>query len=405
MEASIASPERDGFKGTADLVDTRRTRQEAAMNHASAVTVRAARAHLLLVSISALTLLLALGAAPVASASPLRTLDPAAVAALSPAAEQQVLLAQDDGLMLVGKLSALRGKAAPELDDIDEAAADAEAPLPDGNVFFRGAACRWSWRFRSAVTLTFTLPKAIFSGARLPVYRYTDHAWRRLKSRAVVGKVNSTASTTITRPGSYALLLNRDWSVVSQDGYALVLYTGAIPRTVLRDPQVQASGATDDPAVIAAVMSATGSDEQGARSTLSSYDSSTGTPVQVVTLTYDATMVRNWSGTSTVGRWFAPTDGEPLPSPETARRIYSLPAGNTAVNATLHLMKPHAVLITGMCADMTDQPGFGPWATGGGPQLFGPKVSTYPPPAYDPAVTMILSELRWEKAALDDIDW
>jgi len=379
------------------------------MDHAFAITPRPARAHTLLVSMSALalllTLLLALAAAPAASAAPLRTLGPAAAAAPPRAAEQQVVLAEDDGLMLVGKLSALRGKAAPELDDVSEAAADAAAPLPDGNVFFRGAACRWSWRFRSAVTLTFTLPKAIFSGAELPVYRYAEHAWRRLQSRAVVGIVNSTASTTITRPGTYALLLNRDWRVVSQDGFTLVLYTGAIPRTVLRDPQVTASGATDDPAVIAAVMTATGSDEQAAKSTLLSYDSSTGTPVQVVTLVYDATMVRNWSGASTVGRWFAAADGGPLPSPETTRAIFSLPADNTGVNATLHLVKPNAVLITGMCADMTDQPGFGPWATGGGPQLFGPKVSTYPPPAYDPAVTTILCELRWEKAALDDIDW
>ena len=164
-------------------------------------------------------------------------------------------------------------------------------------------------------------------------------------------------------------------------------------------------GDADDPAVIAAVMTATGYDADKAKATLRSYDTSTGTPVQVITLRYGATVVRDWSGTSTVGRWFAPTDGAPLPSPETARRIYSLPADNTGVNATLHLVKANAVLITGLCADMTDQPGYGPWATGGGPQLFGPRVSTYPPPAYDPSVTTIVSELRWEKAALAAIEW
>jgi len=379
------------------------------MDHALAITPRTVRAPTFLASTTALalllTLLLALAAAPTASAAPLRTLDAVAAAALPWAAEQQVVLAEDDGLMLVGKLSALRGKAAPALDDVDEAAADAQAPLPVGIVFFRGAACRWPWRFRSAVTLTFTLPKAVFSGMKLPVYRFTDHTWRRQEDKAVVGMVNSTASTTITRPGTYALLLNRDWRVVSQDGYALVLYTGAIPRTVLRDPQVAASGAVDDPAVIAAVMAATGYDEPKAKNTLRSYDSSTGTPVQVITLKYDATMVRNWSGASTVGRWFARADGAPLPGPEAARRIYALPADNTAVNATLHLVKPHAVLIAGLCSDMTTEPGYGPWATGGGPQLFAPKASTYPPPAYDPAVTTILCELRWEKAALDDLDW
>jgi hypothetical protein len=388
------------------------------MKHAVAtaravVSPCAPRTQTLLASISSLVLLialilallLALGApSAVAAASP-RSIIPAVVAAPPAAVEQQVVLAQDDGLMLVGRLSALRGEAAPVLDDVDEAAAGDKAPLPAGNVFFRGAACRWSGTFRSAVTLTFTLPKAIFSGRELPVYRYSDHAWHRLERKAVVGKVNSTASTTITRSGTYALLLTRDWRVVRQDGHRLVLYTGAVPRTVLRDPLVTASGGVDDPAVIAAVMTATGSSEASAKGTLVSYDSSTGTPVRVITLRHDARMVRNWSGTSTVGRWFSPTDGAALPSPETARRIYALPADNMAVNVTLHLLKPQAVLITGLCSDMTTQSGYGPWATGGGPQLFAPKASTYPPPAYDPTVTTILSELRWEKAALDDIDW
>ncbi len=379
------------------------------MDHAFAITPRTARAPMFLACTMALavllTLLLALAVSPAASAEPLKAFDLATAGALPRAAGQQVVLAQDDGLMLLGRLSALCGDGAPELADVDEETAAAKAPLPDKNVFFRGASCIWPGRFRAAVTLTFTLPKAVFTGMQLPVYRYTDDAWRLLGSRAVVGKVNTTASTTIRRPGTYALLLSHAWKVVDQDGSTLVLYSGAIPRTVLRDPQIQASGAVDDPAVIAAVMAATGSDEQGATSTLSSYDSSTGTPVQVITLKYDATMVRNWSGTSTVGRWFAPADGEPLPSPDTARRIYALPADNTGVNATLHLVRPNAVLITGLCSNKTADPKYGPWATGGGPQLFGPKVSTYPPPAYDAAVTTILGELRWEKAALDGIDW
>ena len=384
-----------------------------ASEHPGVVRPRAPRVRRPLPSVSALillaamivALLLAPGVSPAASVASVRSDGSAAVASLPSAARQQVVLAQDDGLMLVGRLSALRGKAAPVLDDVDEAAANDKAPLPARNVFFRGAACRWSGTFRSAVTLTFTLPKAVFSGRKLPVYRYSGHAWRRLERKAVVGRVNSTASTTITRPGMYALLLKRDWRVVRQDGYTLVLYTGAIPRTVLRDPVVAASGGVDDPAVIAAVMTATGSDEEGAKGTLRSYDSSTGTPVRVITLRYNARVVRNWSGTSTVGRWFAPTGHKRLPSPETARRIYALPADNTAVNATLHLVKPRTMLITGLCADMTTQSGFGPWATGGGPQLFAPAASTYPPPAYDPAVTRIVSELRWEKSALDEIDW
>jgi hypothetical protein len=32
-------------------------------------------------------------------------------------------------------------------------------------------------------------------------------------------------------------------------------------------------------------------------------------------------------------------------------------------------------------------------------------VSTYPPPAYDPARTVIVSELRWEESEPESTDW
>ncbi len=35
----------------------------------------------------------------------------------------------------------------------------------------------------------------------------------------------------------------------------------------------------------------------------------------------------------------------------------------------------------------------------------GPKVSTYPPPLYDPAAITTLADLRWEKDAVDAIAW
>jgi len=210
---------------------------------------------------------------------------------------------------------------------------------------------------------------------------------------------------TVTRPGRYALLLNRRWHEVVQDGYDLVLYTGAIPRTALRDPRVAAAGGVGDPAVIAAVERAAGSDRASAQSTLLSYDSSTGIPVRVIRLKYATTMVRVWSGSSTIGRWFAPYLGGALPSPATARRIYALPANNLAVNATLNLVKPRAALVTGACSDMTAAPGFGPWATGGGAQIFAPMASSYPPPAYDPAVTVVVSELRFAKTAITQAQW
>ncbi len=318
---------------------------------------------------------------------------------------QAVVLVSEHGLTLSGPLRALHGKAAPELSDYPESSADRLPGLPARNVFLRGALCRWKSRFAAPVVLTFALPKAIFSGSRLPLFHYAAHAWRRVQRTAVVGRVNTTASATITRPGRYAILLDRRWRVTDEDGYHMVVFTGAIPRTVLRDPQVIAAGSVDDPAVITAVMQVTGSDEAHARSTLRSYDSSTGTPVRVIALRSRTMLLRNWSGTSTVGRWLAPFTGGRLPSPETARRIYALPADNLAIDVTLLRVRRGADLITGVCADMTAVQGYGPWATGGGPQLFGPKLSTYPPPAYDPALTAVVSDLRWDEAALAGVSW
>jgi len=317
---------------------------------------------------------------------------------------QRVVLAQDDGLTLVGSFAALRGKPAPGLDDLSRTDAAKLADLPRLNVFFRGAVCRWHWRFRSPVLLTFELPKAIFARTSLPLYRLQDGRWEQLRRRAVVGAVNSTATATIARPGRYAVCLTRAWKVREEDGYRLVEYSRPYRRSVVLSPVLLAEGATTDPAVIRAVMHVAGQSETQAESTLASYDSATR-PVSVVRLTGSAAVLRNWSGTSTVGRWFAPSAGGDLPSPEQARAVYALPAGNLGIDVTLHLVSPGTALIRGVCADMTSQQGYGPWATGGGEQLFGPMVSTYPPPAYDPARIGIISELRWEESEPETIAW
>jgi hypothetical protein len=322
-----------------------------------------------------------------------------------PIAEQAVVLAQDDGLLLTGKRSALRGRPAPDLDDLSESSAARAGRLPSQKVYFRGAACPGSTTFRSPVTLTFTLPKALFAGSRLPLFRYNGHAWHPVALPAVVGAVNTTASVTLARPGRYALFLSTKWREVVQDGYDLVAYSGSIPHTELVDPTVVAAGAVDDPAVVDAVMQVTGSSQATAQGTLRSFTSTTGVPVTVCVLTHATDVVRNWSGASTIGRWFAPYDGGSLPSPSTAQRIYALPDNNTAVNSTLHLLKPGVSLVGGICSDMTAIPDFWPWSTGGGPQWFGPKVSTYPPPAYDAGETVIVSELRWERSALSQVQW
>jgi hypothetical protein len=347
-------------------------------------------------AVVALALLLVLAAAPAARAAQ-------PVTAVAPSA-QSVVLAQDDGLMLVGSFGALGGKPAPTMDDLSRANAAKLADLPRLNVYFRGAVCRWRGRFRSPVSLTFQLPKAIFARTSLPLYRLQDGRWEQLRRRAVVGDVNGTATAAIVRPGRYVVCLTRAWRIREEDGLRLVVYTRPYAVTSILSPELVAEGAATDPAVVRAVMSVAGQTEAQAQATLVSYDSGTN-PVSVLRLTHSATIVRNWSGTSTVGRWFAPSGGGDLPSPEQARADYALPAGNLSIDVTLHRVTPGTALIGGMCANMTAQQGYGPWAVGGGEQYFGPMVSTYPPPAYDPARISIVSELRWGESELEAIAW
>ena len=153
---------------------------------------------------------------------------------------QPVVLSRDEGLTLVGPVTALDGRRAPELDDLSRAEAAGLADLPRANLFFRGASCRWKWRFRSPVLLTFELPKAIFARTSLPLYRLQDDSWRLLRRRAVVGDVNTTATATIARPGRYAVCLTRAWKVSRRGRLRLVVYTRPYRTTTVLSPDVLA---------------------------------------------------------------------------------------------------------------------------------------------------------------------
>ena len=402
------------MRGPTTRRDSLRTRTPAEHVHTGPCS-RGARAARALVALAALVLAAALAACTVAAASASAAPAPAARAP-HPAPSwagtatghgvPAVVLAQGHGLLLTGRAASLRGRPAPALESLDETQTAALGVLPARNVFLRGAACDWNGRtsrFSAPLTLTFTLPKALFRDSTLPLFRYDGVAWRRQSARAVVGRVNTTASAAITRPGSYALLLTTAWKVTTVEGEDLVQYQGATPSTDVRDPVVVASGTTSDPSVIAATMLVASCSEEQAESTLRSFDSTAG-PVSVVTLSAPAAMERYWSGTSTVGRWFARSGG-PLLSPAEARRVHALPTSNTGTNITLHEVRSGTGLVTGLCADMTGVQGYGPWATGGGWQYFGPKVSTYPPPLYDPAAITTLADLRWEKDAVDAVQW
>ena len=107
---------------------------------------RALHPRALLAVLVAAVALLAPAAGALLRATPAQAARPQALAATA----QPVVLADDEGLRLVGPVAALGDKPAPELDDLSRTEAAGLADLPRANVFFRGAICRRPWRFRVA---------------------------------------------------------------------------------------------------------------------------------------------------------------------------------------------------------------------------------------------------------------
>ena len=276
---------------------------------------RALHPRALLVVLLAAAALLAPAAGALLRATPAQAARPQALAATA----QPVVLADDEGLRLVGPVAALGDKPAPDLDDLS----------PHRRRQARRPAAGQRLLPRRHLPPAVALPRA---GAahlhpaqgdlrRAPAFPCT--AIRTDAGSSFAGGPWSATSTPRPRRRSCAPAATRSASRARgascvEDGYRLVVYTHAYTPTTVLSPVTLASGATSDPAVIQAVMDVTGQTEDKAKATLVSYDSTTE-PVKVLRLTSGAVIVRNWSGTSTVGRWFAPSGGGALPSPEAAR--------------------------------------------------------------------------------------
>ena len=175
---------------------------------------------------------------------------------------------RDEGLTLVGPAAALAGRRAPELDDLSRADAARLADLPRANLFFRGAFCRWNWRFRSPVLLTFELPKAIFARTSLPLYRLHNGRWRApaptggRRRRQPDGDRHHRAARPLRRVPHARLEGLRGGRLPAGRVHA------PLPDDDVLSPVVLASGSTTDPGVIQAVMDVSGQTEDQARSTL-----------------------------------------------------------------------------------------------------------------------------------------
>lgn len=80
-------------------------------------------------------------------------------------------------------------------------------------------------------------------------------------------------------------------------------------------------------------------------------------------------LYRYWGGEQPdkLSYWYSPIK---YGSAETARKMLALPDKNKATNVTVYFMPAGTPYLWSIAADMTDVPEYGPYATGGGPQIY-----------------------------------
>jgi hypothetical protein len=96
-----------------------------------------------------------------------------------------------------------------------------------------------------------------------------------------------------------------------------------------------------------------------------------GTP-EVVTLSEDLIVYRHWGGKApeTGSPWFSP---KPYARPGNARRYLALPNRNTAENVSAFRIPAGTTIIRGKVASQVQDIRFGPYAVGGGIQIYVPN--------------------------------
>jgi hypothetical protein len=173
-----------------------------------------------------------------------------------------------------------------------------------------------------------------------------------------------------------------------------------MPATDLHDARVVARGTEANVAFVDAVEVATHKTEAQALVLLQSFDTTQGHQVQVLTLTHATAVTRYWSDPgSKLGRWYARSWRDHLLSPTEAIHLLALPRVNAGSCVTQYTLRDDAIVVYGLCADMSNDPvNFGPTATGGGEQLFAPDATQWDAStqtaSLNPAVITLNEEVR-----------
>lgn len=189
------------------------------------------------------------------------------------------------------------------------------------------------------------------------------------------------------------------WRTMQVDGLTLRYQATGFASTVLGGARVLASGDVDDPTVLAGVEQITGRTAAEAAELLSSYDTSASRYVSVLELRDPAYVARYWSDADyKLGRWYCPSEEDHLYTPAEACTCFALPLSNRAYRVTLYQLLAGAKVILGTCADMTwNSEAFGPYATGGGLQLYAPEATRWVTDhaELNPDTISLVSELRY----------
>ena len=193
------------------------------------------------------------------------------------------------------------------------------------------------------------------------------------------------------------------WSTVSVDGVTLRFRCTGVPGTALGNPTVLAAGLCEDPRVVAAIGQVTGRSRSQVAELLSSY--ATGAPhfLRVLQLRSPAYVTRYWGDPQyKLGRWYMPSEPDHLYLPNQACQLFALPLSNNGYCVSLYRLQAGVKLIAGDCADMTwNTEAFGPYATGGGQQLYVPDATRWvvDHAELNGAAIELVSELRYPAAS------
>ncbi len=193
------------------------------------------------------------------------------------------------------------------------------------------------------------------------------------------------------------------WREVIYNNQTFIEKTSNIPVTDIKDATVLATGTETDVAFVNSVETATSKTEAQALSLLQSFDTKNGHNVKILKLTNNTAVTRYWSDpASKIGRWYATSQSNYIFSPVDIIKQLALPLSNTGKFTTLYTLKNEAVVVYGLCADMTWDPiNFGPTATGGGEQFFVPYATNWNAQTQtadlSPTVINLDEEIRYAK--------